>query len=205
MPRPPTCLSFRSQSRWSGRVSGWPESSSALFSSAASLLCSRLPQSDCLNLLMQLLRKQSQFQDTQCFFLNSLRQQDFTFETLGQYKNSVTALILYYALASKVKFLHRVVLKGPTSWIVLCRLVLCCDLPQTFWVFLWHLRWTKPCFLLPLTLAPNHRNPQARWLSDPAGSVQSISCLTVLTSVLFEFIFHRVLLCIKFAVRHHIL
>lgn len=104
MPRPPTCLSFRSRSRWSGRASGWPESSSALFSSAASLLCSTLPHSDCLPLLMQHLMGPISRTHTH-FFLNFLRQ-DFMFATWGQYKNSVTALILYfrqYASCSSIK------------------------------------------------------------------------------------------------------
>lgn len=118
---------------------------------------------------------------TQRFFLNFLRQQDFTFATLGQNKNSVTALILYLfssmqvAPASKVKFLRCVVLKGPASWIVLCRVVLCCDLPQTFW----YLRWTKPCFLPPLTPAPNYRKPPSL-LADPACR-RSAVLITVLT------------------------
>lgn len=89
-------------------------------------------------------------------FLSLFHNQDLT---------SVNQLLIVcfhqYAVAkvSKVKFFHCFVLKEHSSWVVLCSVVLCFDLPQTFWVFLWHLRWTKPCFLPELTPASNYRKP----------------------------------------------
>lgn len=88
-PRPPTWLPFRSRGRWSGTASGWQESNSALFPSAASPHCPGFPLSHCLKLLKQHPRK---------------------LESLVKLTQQLPSLILYFSQyvklqASKVKFL----------------------------------------------------------------------------------------------------
>lgn len=128
MPRPPTCLSFRSRSRWSGRASSWPQSSSALLSLTLSLFCSGLPQLDFMKLLRRHLSEiESQFQDRHTHSHTHTHIQSCILNTLRLENISLRTYSVFWACA----LVPPLVLKRPAIWIVFCSVVLCCDLPQT--------------------------------------------------------------------------